>query len=347
MIGEISGKIAIEEHVTFPDATSYFFAAEERLSPDRVSRLGRVVDALADLGERRVETMKAARIDCSILSLISPGVQIEPDLRKAADAAGRLNDQLAAAIDGRPAFAGFAHLALQSPDDAARELERCITQLGFVGFMINGHSCGTYLDDPGFEPIWERATALGAPLYLHPAHAPQIPEVSTKPIEMAASLWGWMAETGGHALRMMLNGVFDRHPDLQLVLGHMGEALPFLSWRMDSGVRRMLPERRPGRMPSDYLLSNVHATTSGVLSTPSLKCTLETMGADRVLFATDYPLEDSIIASDWLDGAGLEADTYRAVARENALRLFPGLADRLGQSVPPFVGNRMGDNPAP
>lgn len=214
---------------------------------------------------------------------------------------------------------------MQSPAQAADELDRCVNELGFVGALINGHTHGTHLDDDTLSVIWERAEALGAPIYIHPAYAPSIPEAFSRPAEMSGSLWGWMAETGGHALRLMLCGVFDRYPRAKLVLGHIGESLPFQQWRLDRGYEKLSPALRPQHPPSYYMRRNLWITSSGLPSTLSLRCAIEALGPDRVLFAVDYPFESCEVAGVWLAGAEIDATTRNAIAFSKATALYPGV----------------------
>src|SRR6476646_9932109 len=225
-------KIAIEEHCLFPGLQEYWEPTVTGLPTNkRQASLAR----LTDFGEMRLEAMDKAGIERCVLSVAGPGVQAERDTKTACDKAREANDLLAREIDKRPKrYAGFAHLAMQDAAAAADELERCMRELKFCGAMINGHTNGKYLDDRSYDPFWERAGALDAPIYLHPADPVAPLPVLAGHNVLVRPMWGWGVETGSHALRIISSGVFHRYPKAKLVLGHLGETLPFLLWRFDS-----------------------------------------------------------------------------------------------------------------
>lgn len=321
-------KIAIEEHFAVPEAFAYLEAVERRISPPRVARVRTLLPRLADLGNERVELLRASGIELAVLSLTGPGAQAEADVAKAEAFARKMNDYLAREVATHNGiYAGFAHLSLHDGDVAARELERCVRELGFVGCMVNGHTLGVYLDDKRYEGFWATAARLGAPVYLHPSYSMTLPDYASALPELSGALWGWAAETGGHALRLILGGTFDRHPDARLILGHMGESLPFMLERLDIGWQKLAPEQRPKHLVSHYLRKNLWITPSGVPSTPALQCSLASLGAERVLFATDYPFEDCARACKWFDDADIPEAMKRAVAFGNFEAAFP-LMDR-------------------
>jgi 2,3-dihydroxybenzoate decarboxylase len=317
-------KIALEEHFWTEG-----FPHTGRLGADLFQPwfLRTIDQGFADFSTLRLAAMNEAGIDIAVLSLVSPGVQTERDHAKAVSEAKRANDVLAAEIDKHPTrYAGFAHLPMQEPDAAAAELERCVRQLGFKGALINGHTNGVYLDDPRYLPFWERVAALAVPIYLHPVHMPVRPSVLADYPGLAASMWGWTAETGGHALRLVLSGLFDRFPDLRIILGHMGETLPYVLWRLDSRYKIYRPKVALERMPSEYIRRNFFATTAGACQGEALVCAIAALGADRIMFSVDYPLEDSMEAARFIEGAPISEEEREMICWRNAARLL-GLGD--------------------
>jgi len=286
--------IAIEEHFITPA----FVAGPGKVSTERF-RTGRpggaaIVDKLFDVGDRRIAEMDAAGIDMQVLSLNSPGVE-QADVDEAVALARDANDYLADAIKRHPTrLAGFASLAIQSPDKAADELERCVRSLRFKGANINGHTRGRYLDDVFFTPIMERAEALGVPIYLHPTVPPKAvadalyggfsPAVSGV---FAAGVWGWHIEIAVHVLRLVLGGVFDHHPKLQIAIGHLGEGIPFMLQRLNKNLPPSLTKLQ--RPVADYLRQNVHYTFGGFNFMPTFLNLLLEVGVDRIMFSVDYP----------------------------------------------------------
>ena len=312
-------KIALEEHFLTTEMEPYIQSTLANVAPDLA---GRGTAALKDFGQARLDAMASAGIDRAVLSLSGPGVQVEPDAGKAVTLARRCNDQLAEQVTRRPdRYAGFAHLAMQDPDAACEELGRCMGELGFAGAMINGHTNGVYLDDPRYEAFWATVGELNAPVYLHPGNAPVPPAVLEGRTVLQGAMWGWTTETASHALRLVVAGVFERHPGAQMILGHMGECLPFHLWRFDSRYATMrhddysLPQP-----PSFYIRRNMAITTAGVCDDAALACSLATLGEDRVLFSVDYPYEKSGEAGAWLDAAPLDEGTREKVAYANAER---------------------------
>ena len=315
-------KIALEEHFSLPetlgDSEQYAVAGS----------WGDFQQKLLDLGDRRLAEMDRHGIALAILSLNSPAIQAIPDARVAVDTARRANDVLAQAVARRPdRFAGFAALPMQDPDAAARELTRTVRELGFKGALVNGFSQRAasiiYYDDPAYAPFWAVVEQLGVPFYLHPRD----PLPSREPIYeghpwFRGSAWAFGAETAMHALRLMASGVFDRHPRLTMILGHLGEGLPYSVWRIDhrlSKSPRGIPARRT---MTEYLRSNVYLTTSGNFRTPTLLNAIAEVGVDRIMFSVDYPFEDTADAAEWFDTAAIPEEQRRKIGRENAARLF-------------------------
>jgi predicted TIM-barrel fold metal-dependent hydrolase len=315
--------IALEEHFWTPAiAEAIGVLRNPDAGPD--SPLGA---NLADLGERRIAAMDAAGIDLQVISHTTPGVQ-HLDSATAVPLAREANDVLAAAVREHPdRFAGFATLPTSDATAAADELERAVGDLGFKGAMVNGHTSGRFLDDPSFAPLLERFERLGVPLYLHPTEPVRAvreayyegfaPAVSWF---LSAAAWGWHAETALHVLRMALGGVFERHPELRLIVGHMGEMLPFMLQRIDDN----LPPHVTGldRLPSEYILNSVHITTSGLFSVPPLECALAVFGIERVLFSVDWPYAPNEEGRRLLDTAPLSPDDLEWFAHGNAERVL-------------------------
>lgn len=293
-------------------------------------RARNVSERLQDLGSRRLADMDATGIDLQIISLTSPGVQVLK--ADAAIAMARLaNDQLAEAIRRHPTrFAGLAAIAPQDPAEAAREMERGITKLGLKGVIINSHTLGEYLDDPKFWPIFEAAEALDTPIYLHPNTPP------AKMIEpflesgLDGAMYGFAVETGLHALRIITKGVFDRFPKLNLILGHLGEALPFWIFRLDYMHRGTVTSKRYDFMKplqkkiSDYLRENIYYTTSGMAWEPAITFTQSVIGMDRVMYAMDYPYEyvaDEVRTQDALPISAAEKKKFYQTTAERVFKL--------------------------
>ena len=313
-------KIALEEHFRVPSMPEYSGAGQYLSDQDKAKHID---DLLADFGDLRLQAMDEANVTRAILSHTVPGLGAATDTKKAVGDATKINDFLAEKISHHPdRFGGFATLPMQSAPDAAKELERCVKQLGFHGALINGHTHGHYLDEDQYQVFWERVADLNVPIYLHPTNAWQIPQNYQDHPELEAAIWGWAAETGTHLLRMLFSGLFDRFPNLQIIAGHGGESLPYFLWRFDSRFKIMSFGSKLKKQPSSYIRENIAITTSGLFSTPPLRCALEELGEDRVLFSVDYPYESSKDAGDWLDNAGLAADTLTKVASGNAKRLL-------------------------
>ena len=313
-------KIVLEEHFSTPEVGGYASQILSNINPDFVEY---VKPRLADIGALRVEDMDRNGIDISVISVTTPGVQMEPDGNKATNAAKHLNDLLATHVQQYPTrFAGFGTLALQDPRAAAEEMERCIYQLGMKGILLNGHSNGVYLDDPKFFPVWERAEALQIPVYLHPADSPVQASNEADYPEMASCGWGWTPETAGHVLRLIYGGVFDRFPKTTVVLGHMGETLPFILWRLDSRYKMMRHRNQIAKMPSDYIKQNVMVTTAGSFSDAPLICSIMALGADRIMFSVDYPYEYSHEAVEFIDKAPISDEDREKICHGNAERLL-------------------------
>jgi predicted TIM-barrel fold metal-dependent hydrolase len=325
--------IALEEHYAWDPASADNVVATWLRSNNHVA-----YERLYDRGPLRLEQMDAAGIDFQILSLFDPGVQDETDVARAIDLARRANDDLAETVRGQPnRFGGFATLATQEPDAATAELERAVTELGLVGGLINGHCQGRYLDDPAYEGLFARAESLGVPIYLHPTTPhPAVMDAWFKPyVEDGLHLasWGFAVETGTHVLRLIYSGLFDKFPGLQMIIGHLGEMLPFAAYRTDRyyGLGGSGSGHRLQHLPSEYLRNNFHVTTSGNFCEPAFACTLDVLGPERVMFSVDYPMDDNQTGAQFLASYPMDDATRRKVSSENAVRLF-------GARIPEHLG---------
>jgi predicted TIM-barrel fold metal-dependent hydrolase len=290
---------------------------------DRGARARRLLPKLLDVGAGRLAEMDAHGVDVHVLSLGVPGVQMFA--RTDAVTLARLaNDRLAEIVRAHPTrFAGLATFAPQDPAAAAREMERAVRDLELNGFLVNSHTENRYLDEPAFRPILEAAEALGAPIYLHPRAPSDGMAAPFDDFRLEGAIWGYAAETATHALRLMLSGTLDRFPRLQLVLGHMGEALPFWMWRLDfMGAPGARPGRRNQLRPSEYLKRNFHVTTSGVEDPRVLRLCIDQLGVERVMWAIDHPYQPTAPAVAFLDAAPLSDAERALVAHGNAERVF-------------------------
>lgn len=313
-------KIALEEHFMTPGFQSYSKAFTQHIDPAVFADLGR---RLADFDEYRLAEMDRARIDVSVLSQTGPGVQGEADTTLAIERATASNDYLAEQVARHPArFAGFAALPMQDPRAAAKELERAVRQLGFKGSLVNGHTLGRYYDDPAYDAFWEHMQELDVPMYLHPTDAYVQPQSLAGHPELQGATWGWGFETGSHALRLLFGGVFDRFPRLKIILGHMGEGLPFQRWRFDSRFAVYSHGVTLQRAPSAYIGSNIVITTAGVCSPGALAGAIAEMGPEAVMFSVDYPYESTEAAARFIEDAPLDEATRAQVCHGNAQRLL-------------------------
>jgi predicted TIM-barrel fold metal-dependent hydrolase len=313
--------ITVEEHFASPGRQF-----SERLMSTG-SRYMRIHQQLQDIGDRRVAEMDAAGIDMQVLSLNAPGVE-QAEAADQIAVARESNDLLADAVKKYPKrFAGFAALPVAAPDKAAEELERAIRQLGFKGALINGHTRGRYLDDTFFSPILERAETLNVPIYLHPTVPPKAvvdalyggfsPTVTAT---FAAAGWGWHIETAVHLLRMILGGVFDRYPKLQVVIGHLGEGLPFMQPRLDKNLPPEMTKLK--RRMGEYLRENIHYTFGGFNFAATFLNLLLEVGASRIMFSVDYPYGSMTEARAFLEQLPISPADREAIAHGNAERLL-------------------------
>src|SRR5262245_58338477 len=286
---------------------------------------GRLRTALLDLEGVRMQEMDSNDVAVHLLSLTAPGVQMF-DADEAVDLAILANDRLAEVIGRHPArFAGLASFAPQAPKRAALEMERAIQRLKLNGFIVNSHTNSEYLDDPKFWPILEAAEALDSCLYIHPRAPSDGMDVPFRQYGMDGALWGYGMETGTHAVRLILGGVFDRFPKLRIALGHMGEAVHFWLWRLDFMAERMQAGGRLAKLqlkPSEYFKRNFVITTSGQESHPALDYSLKVLGVDNVLWAIDYPYQPTSPAVAFMDSAPVSDEMKAKLYHGNAERIF-------------------------
>lgn len=314
-------KIALEEAFTAPSTAPYLSTTLKVVPEENKASF---VDLLENSDER-IARMDEAGIDIFVLSQTSPGVQAEKDAATAVRRAAETNDYLKGQIDAHPdRYRGFAHLAMQDVQAASDELQRCVKDLGFLGALINGSTNGVYLDDPCYLPFWERVVELDVPIYIHPADPLVQPYVLEGYPVMQGALWGWSVDNSCHFLRLLFSGLFDRFPQLTIILGHMGETLPYFAWRLDSryAVTKTLYTPVLQKQPSDYFRSNLIITTTGVCQDSSLQCAIAEMGEDRVLFSVDYPYEDTNECTEWIETTPLTDDQREKICYRNAERVL-------------------------
>ena len=309
--------IALEEHVLPRDIA---------IAAGKVGLPLVLADALDEMGEGRIELMDAAGIDLQVLSLV--GHELQELLPAQSIALAReANDRMAGAVRAHPdRLRAFATLPMSDPDAAAVELQRAVDDLGFVGAMVFGQSNGVFLDDRSVSPVLEAAQDLDVPIYLHPAEPPPAvrdayfsglaPAIAQM---LATAGWGWHAECGLHVLRLAVNGTLDRYPRLRVIVGHMGENLPFSLARADERLSRLTGlERSVG----EAIIEQVHITTAAYFTDPPLLCALMVFGADRILFAVDHPFSNSMEASDFLRNAPISPGDREKIAHLNAEQLL-------------------------
>jgi predicted TIM-barrel fold metal-dependent hydrolase len=318
--------ITLEEHFASPaflDGAGREFR-EQMLKTG--ARGARIIEQLCDVGDRRLAEMDAAGIDMQVVSLNAPGTE-QLEAAEAVSVARDVNDFLAAAVQKHPArFAGFAALPTAAPDKAAAELERRVREHGFKGTLINGHNRGRYLDDKFFWPIFECAETLDVPIYLHPTRPPKaVIEASYRGFApavtnvLAGSGWGWHIETAIHVIRLVLGGVFDRFPKLQIVIGHLGEGLPFMLPRLDNLTMEMTKLKRP---TSAYLRENVHYTVAGFNFPAAFLDLLLEVGVERIMFSCDHPYHPMAKGRAFLEQLPVTAADKERIAHGNAEKLF-------------------------
>jgi 2,3-dihydroxybenzoate decarboxylase len=320
------GKIALEEHFAIPETLSHsagFFP--DSVWPELQGRL-------LDIHEKRLRLMDEHGIELMLLSLNAPAIQAIPDPAQANEIARRANDFLAEQVRKRPArFQALAALPMQDPDLAIRELQRCVKDLGFKGALVNGFSqirdanSAVYLDLPQYWPFWEIVERLDIPFYLHPRNPlPGMAQIYEGHPWLLGPTWAFGQETAVHALRLMGSGLFDKFPRIQIIVGHMGEGLPYSMWRVDNrNAWVKAPPRYPAKKKiAEYFSANFYLTTSGNFRTQTLIDAILEIGVDRILFSTDWPFENIDHAAIWFDAASISENDRLKIGRTNAARLF-------------------------
>jgi len=295
--------ITLEEHFV----TEGFLKATGGYGAGTPSPMAAMQPKLLDLTGERIAAMDEAGVDLQVLSLAAMGLD-HLEAKEATPLVADVNDELAEAIRAHPTrLGGFAALALKDPEAAAQEFERCVTRLGFKGALVDGTVDGLFLDDPRFTPFWETAVKLKVPVYLHPAPPPETVRkayFSGLPHDVGMLLsiagWGWHAETGLHTLRLIVSGLFDRLPELQLIIGHMGEGLPYALARSSAVLSGPSHLRQT---VADYFRTNIWVTTSGYFTQPPLKCAVDVVGIDRMMFSVDYPFSPNSRGRKFLEDA--------------------------------------------
>ena len=319
--------IAIEEHFVTPLYREKVGANEYRnfYLTSRSQVMGHdIMEQNLDLGAQRLAHMDAHGVDVQVLSFGSPGPQgfaADVAIPMARDA----NDRLHQAIQKNPKrFAGFAALPTADPKAAVDELERCVTQLGFKGAMIHGHQQGEFLDARKYWILWERAEALGVPIYLHPAlpHPQVVKAYFGGYEELARAPWGFAVDTSCHFLRLLFSGLFDAYPKLKIILGHLGEGLPFAMHRLNDHSLHAAKRRGLKKQPIEYLRENLLVTTSGNWFEPAFVCTLLALGADNILFAIDWPYESNETGMEFFRKLSLSDADKEKIAHRNAERVL-------------------------
>ncbi len=323
--------ITLEEHITTPEFLKTTGQAHEA-DDKRPNRMSEVTRKLLDIGEGRIADMDADKIDVQVLSLSAAGLD-KLDPLTAGALAHDTNEKLAAAVSDHPdRFAAFATLALHEPEKAAMEFERCVEKLKFKGAIVMGSMNGVFLDDRRFTPIFETAQALDVPIYVHPGFPPRpvmdayysgLPGNLGFALSMAG--WGWHAETGLHGLRLMLSGVFDRFPKLKIVVGHMGDHLPFNMARADRVFGEMAGDGGPRpfkRRLMEYFCENFYITTSGYFDIQPFNCALGVIGVDHILFSVDYPYSSNARGREFLGRLPVGPADFEKIAHGNAERLL-------------------------
>lgn len=322
----MDGKIVFEEHMAIPETleeTRNF--AGESADYDDFTR------EILDMGDYRLEVMDKTGIEFALLSNNAPGVQGIFDVDEGVSAAQKANDAMAEAVTKHPdRYAGLAALPMYTPDLASDELTRCIKELGFKGAMVNGfqqsgvEDSAIYYDIPEFRSFWATVSELDVPFYLHPRMQLQTraPIYDGHPW-LKSSPWGFAVETSIHSLRMCGSGMFEDYPNLKIIIGHLGEHIPYDLWRIDARMAFSARGYRGNRPLGDYFRENFLITTSGNFFDPAFKCALDVVGIDRMFFSADYPFERMEDAAEWFDATQVITDEDRVkIGRTNAIELF-------------------------
>lgn len=322
----MNGKIALEEHFAIPETVmdsagfvpdNYWIELKARL---------------LDIQDTRLKLMDEHGIDQMILSLNAPAVQAIPNHAKAIEIAKKANDYLAEECAKNPdRFKAFAALPMQDPEAAAQELERCVKELGFVGALVNGFSQSEtteeplYYDMPQYRSFWAKVEELDVPFYLHPRNPlAQDSRIYQGHPWLMGPTWAFAQETAVHALRLMGSGLFDEYPKLKILLGHMGEGLPYMMWRIDNRNAwvEVAPNYPAKKKICEYFNENFYITTSGNFRTQTLIDAMLEIGSDKILFSTDWPFENIDHASNWFDQTSISEADRQKIGHLNARKLF-------------------------
>lgn len=284
-------------------------------------------DDLMDLGEDRIRKMDAAGITYQVVSHVEPGVKLFSDTNTAIQLSIEVNDYLHAAIQKYPnRLGGFAVLPMQSPIDAANELERAVLKLGFKGAMIDGHTNGKYLNDECFFPVLAKAQALDVPIYIHPTTPPA--EVSVQYFDNSDAIiigWAWQIETSTHLIKMINAGIFDKFPNLKIIIGHMGELIPYGFTRLNLALTMgnwIFKKEVPAMNLHHYFKNNIFITSSGVFDAPVFNCAREMLGIENMMFSVDYPFQDNLAASDFLKNLNISTEDRNNFSALTAISLL-------------------------
>ena len=343
--GKAARKICVEEHFSTVDHLEKMLSIYEKKYPSTVvleqekyilsdapflssmtSSAGtrEMMNQLCDMGKGRTDAMDKCGIDTQIVSLVSPGVQVFEE-GVATGLAREYNDRLASATkEHSKRFAGLACIAPQNPGDAADELERAVRELGFKGCLINSHTKGEYLDDRKYWVIFERAQKLDVPVYLHPrAPSPEMMRPYTGYPMLDSAMWGFTAEAGLHSMRLICSGLFDELPRLKVVIGHLGETIPYLLARIDNRWSAAPFPKKLKKLPGQYFKDNFLVSTSGMNEDPAaLMMAISVLGADSIMFAVDYPMEDTEAAVRFIDASPISDKDREKICHINAERVF-------------------------
>ncbi len=323
-------KIAMEEAFAVPGV--------EKITPQLLKlpefRLNE--KKLYDLTDMRIAAMDEGEIEISVMATTSPSLQgmVDPSLQ--VETARKWNDHLANGISKHTnRLRGFACLPMRYPDEAIKELRRAVKDLGLVGALVNGYddaggNTPIYYDQPEYLDFWKAVEALDVPFYLHPRPAPSSRETTYKPYpELYAAAWGFHVETAEHVLRLIMSGLLDKVPNVKILLGHLGEILPFWCWRSDHRMQRegwdaiAAGEGRPRKLTvSEYVRRNIYVTNSGMFYTPGLTHVLDVMPLDHVMYSVDYPYEDPAEANAWFKTLPYDQNVLQAFAYDNAKKLL-------------------------
>lgn len=320
----MKGKIGLEEHFAIPETLE----CSERYFEKDVWPIfsGKILDLM----KNRIDEMDKNGMDMMILSLNSPAVQAIYNKKQAIEVAMKANDTMAEAIQKNPTrFRGLAALPMQDPDAAIKEMHRAVKDLGCVGVLVNGYSQidtednYKYLDDPMYLPFWEELEKLNVPFYMHPREPmPCNMGMYEGHPWLEGAAWAFGVETATHTLRLMCSGIFDKYPKLKLILGHLGETLPFCIWRTQNRINKTGRGIPAKKTLSEYMSKNVWCTTSGQFRTPALWNTIMEFGSDHILFATDFPFEEVSDACTWFDACSISETDRLKIGRQNTIDLF-------------------------